>query len=71
MAVSYTEHSPSFSLNASLQSAVEKLKLQRARRVAYLSTYRELATMTDVELAQMKIGRPMIAQLARQAAERV
>lgn len=43
----------------------------RARRAVYAQTVAELSSLTDRELSDIGISRPMIASVAREAARQV
>ena len=51
-----------------LMAAIQHMQENRARRVIYRQTVRELNALTDRDLADLGISRAMIAGLAREAA---
>ena len=55
-------------LSAFLHASFERVKEAYDRRAAYLATRRELATLTDRELADIGVSRLNIEEVARSAA---
>ncbi|MCZ0963725.1 DUF1127 domain-containing protein [Paracoccus benzoatiresistens] len=51
-----------------LSAAIQRMQENRARRVIYRQTLRELNALTNRELADLGIGRSMITRLAQEAA---
>ena len=52
-----------------ISEMIEALKMRRAYRAAYMSTFKELSSMTDRELADIGLTRQMIRETARDAAD--
>ena len=57
-----------FHFSEVFRSLVVQLKDARKRRAAYARTYRELAGLTDRELADIGIARTQIDEIAQQHA---
>ncbi|PRX35073.1 protein of unknown function [Meinhardsimonia xiamenensis] len=55
----------------SLTSLLRELRAWQARRAIARRTYRELASLTDRELADIGLSRWQIAEVARRSAEAV
>ena len=51
-----------------LMAAIERMQENRARRVIYRQTVRELNALTNRDLADLGISRSMITRLAHEAA---
>ena len=51
-----------------LSAAIQRLQENRARRVIYRQTVRELNALTNRDLADLGINRTMITRLAHEAA---
>ncbi len=64
-----THHNSGFHFGSFVQSLVAQFKESRARRAAYLHTYRELAGLTDRELADIGISRGEIVDIAKEHAD--
>lgn len=69
MAVSFDDKATRSSFGALIQGVVINFSEMRTRRAAYNRVVNELNAMSDTELAQMKVARSMIPQVARQEAD--
>jgi hypothetical protein len=64
------EFSPKGASGLSLQRLSAKIETMKWRRAVFNRTFDELSGLTDAELAQMKLSRSMIRQVAQSAALR-
>lgn len=55
-------------LRARLLNAIQRMQENRARRIVYTQTIRELSILTTRELDDLGISRSMITRLAHEAA---
>jgi len=66
--VNTSSRAASFSLADRFSGVLARLKAEFARRAVYNQTVRELAVLTDRELADLGIARSDILNVAREAA---
>lgn len=69
MAVGFDDKATRSSFGALIHGAVINFSEMRTRRAAYNRVFNELNALGDAELAQMKVARSMIHQIAKQEAD--
>lgn len=68
-AIAHTHNAAATSgLAGRLMDAIQRMQENRARRVVYRQTVRELNALTNRDLADLGINRAMITRLAHEAA---
>ena len=67
-AIAHTHNAAASGIAGRLMAAIQHMQENRARRVIYRQTVRELNALTNRDLADLGISRAMITRLAHEAA---